>query len=806
MSNADIIYVAKLDDDGVVEGFKDINKEVDKTGERGQKAFDKIAESQKKTEEGAERTKASFGGLKTAAASLGAAVAGAIVLIQQAFELANEASANLRIERTFFQAAEVAEQSGERILEAIDEASRGTINRFDAMRQANLALSLGVAETPEAFAKLTESALVLGQATGLDATESIETLINAAGKRSTEVLDNLGISLAEVNTRMAELAEQRFDTPVTQLDQAQRNALFMEATLDAASNRAEELGGFTEDLGIGLQASAANAADLKQEVGELSTIALTFLNSTTRALTGDEDIFAFLSRSVEGLQKGLILIQALLAGIGRTTITFINEVGRPFEQLAQNIRAISEGRFEDLAAIDLSGAGERIGSSFGEGFEDSLRGSLERFEEILDPEAAAKNAANTARAVQSEIEKAGIEAEAAQGEIADEQAKIAEDLQKRLLDIQTKAERQRTEDAIKNAERRTDIARRNADKLEDIARKNADQIEDAARNLTRAEEDIARDQADKRIDIQRDLLEERVTIEQSTADEIKRIREQASFDSAEAERTNDARRFLEIQRSANRQIAEVESTRTEDLANAEVNAREQTEALKVENQRQLEDARIKNQRALEDLQIRLEREFEAQAIANERALEEQALAEQRQADQRARANELALQDFRTLEAEKNAALQESLAEQFAAIENFNNLQIEKAKATAAAIVEIQRQVAQTGVEESNPFGTPFSGGVGGLAGRQVGGPVGAGQSVVVGEGGPEVFTPSTAGVVTPSQAMFSPPAQQVPTVQRVSQRSVTNNPSFTLGADMFNDPIMKRTLRNFVLGILEEVG
>lgn len=45
------------------------------------------------------------------------------------------------------------------------------------------------------------------------------------------------------------------------------------------------------------------------------------------------------------------------------------------------------------------------------------------------------------------------------------------------------------------------------------------------------------------------------------------------------------------------------------------------------------------------------------------------------------------------------------------------------------------------------------GSFGGLLGRAAGGPVGAGESYIVGESGPELFTPSTGGSITPNNAL-----------------------------------------------------
>jgi DNA repair exonuclease SbcCD ATPase subunit len=53
-------------------------------------------------------------------------------------------------------------QSGSAIQKSIQAASKGTLSGLDAITAANQGLLLGVAKTPEEFAELTNSALVLG--------------------------------------------------------------------------------------------------------------------------------------------------------------------------------------------------------------------------------------------------------------------------------------------------------------------------------------------------------------------------------------------------------------------------------------------------------------------------------------------------------------------------------------------------------------------------------------------------------------------------------------------------------------------
>ena len=73
-------------------------------------------------------------------------------------------------------------------------ASQGVLSESAIIQAANQALLLNVAQTPEQFEKVTETALVLGRAMGLTATESIDQFTTALGRRSLLILDNFGVS------------------------------------------------------------------------------------------------------------------------------------------------------------------------------------------------------------------------------------------------------------------------------------------------------------------------------------------------------------------------------------------------------------------------------------------------------------------------------------------------------------------------------------------------------------------------------------------------------------------------------------
>lgn len=416
-----------------------------------------------------------------------------------------------------------------------------------------------------------------------------------------------------------------------------------------------------------------------------------------------------------------------------------------------------------------------------------------------------------------ELQAALSAAAKAQETITKKTTEAQEDRAKRLTNLLRKEADRRFDDAIKAAQRQEDIARRNADAIEDIFRKQDRDIADAGKDLSREEQDIARNAARGRKDIERQAANERLDIERDFRRELERIQRQFNQSALDAERNNDAQAFIQAIRARDEQVQVATTERDVAVVDTGRQAQEQREELKVQLAAQVEDARISNALKLKDLQTNLDRSLQAQAIKLERELEKEAIKEQRLTEQRALAAQRDLEQFERSEAEKTARLQESLTVQFALIEAAKTkelaftVQIE-AKKTAVVEAEVaKRQAALASLaaaqRQAGPgalalaptrgdlgFGRPF-----GEGGRP---PVG--EPIVVGDKGPEVFVPDTAGTIIPNNALFSPPAPMSPLQPVTGGSNITNNSTFNLAESMFTDPIARRNLRNFILGVQAE--
>ena len=87
----------------------------------------------------------------------------------------------------------VASQLNADTLERLQDATDGTVNKMDLLKQANNALLLGVFKSTEQMEEAFDAAQRLGKALGQDTAMSIESLVTGLGRQSKLMLDNLGI-------------------------------------------------------------------------------------------------------------------------------------------------------------------------------------------------------------------------------------------------------------------------------------------------------------------------------------------------------------------------------------------------------------------------------------------------------------------------------------------------------------------------------------------------------------------------------------------------------------------------------------
>lgn len=672
------------------------------------------------------------------------------------FKLATEAISGLRIERGFRRLAAAAGQSSDEILKAMRRASAGTVSNLDLMREANLAMSLGVASTPAQFEALTEAAIKLGAAIGRGPVESINDLISAAGRGSTAVLDNLGLSITDVRTEMDKLAQERFGRLSDELDDVNKKALFMEATIKVAAVESEKLGDNIKDAGTPFDRLTADGENFKQEIGETSIIFFTLLNEMFEGET-------IMARLVEGAKAWQFILISIGALIGA-----INDALKESVEVTKK----QEKRAFELAA-DVARTGEQdveiIAKSVAETFNESFRRRLDelnqKFKGIIDPEGAAAGAEGlalptdqleeSADEAESIIQDLGLELAELQRTTDESLEELAEDHQERMVDIEEKG-----------ADARARIVRDLAKELTQLAAETeaerASIIEDAAKELSELSGDTDRELSDKRNDFNKG--ERRDT--ENHLKEMRRLQENFLFDLDDAVRARDARAVVDLQR----RFAQESGRREEDFSTQQNRGQEDqsaelTRIRENENRRRQEITAAK----AEQLQDLINDEAAQRAAIEASAEEQRVRLEERLAQQRERENE----NFAERQEELQAALQtrlEAIARELASedevteagarriLDTLNRFfgaggDIDQLMAEFASRQQLQMQLDVS-------FNRPSGGGQSGRAGRAQRGRGGRSLPIIgMAEGGTIVANQPTValfGEAGPEVAQFTP--------------------------------------------------
>ena len=131
--------------------------------------------------------------------------------------------------------------SGDAMIKATREGTKGLIADYDIMLAANKGLLLGLPLTEKGFGDMAAAAATLGQAMGLGATKSLDDLITALGRSSPMILDNLGLTVKVGDANKKYAAE--LDKSASQLTEVEKKQAFFNAAMDAAREKVAMLGG-----------------------------------------------------------------------------------------------------------------------------------------------------------------------------------------------------------------------------------------------------------------------------------------------------------------------------------------------------------------------------------------------------------------------------------------------------------------------------------------------------------------------------------------------------------------------------------
>lgn len=188
------------------------------------------------------------------------------------------------------------------IVNAVKEASFNTITDYDAMKSANLALTMGVSKNAKEISNLMEIAIQRGRAFGLTATESFDRIMRGIGRTSPKILDDLGFNMKGVTGQAEMLA----------------------AVLKQGNSELEKMGGLQVDLATGYgridTAWKQFWQDTKQSFGEGFSFLGLSKSERQRVLKEEGAMLFETAKNYKEYYKDFINMRNRLVGAGDRTI------------------------------------------------------------------------------------------------------------------------------------------------------------------------------------------------------------------------------------------------------------------------------------------------------------------------------------------------------------------------------------------------------------------------------------------------------------------------------------------------------
>ncbi|MCP5016874.1 MAG: hypothetical protein GY938_16640 [Ketobacter sp.] len=169
------------------------------------------------------------------------------------FNFAKEGATIKRTADTFDALAASVDGTADSMLGKLKAATGGAVTDLELMSSANRFLAMGLADSEDSAAKLSQTAVTLGQAMGEEAGASMENFALLLANQSIPRLDSFGISSGVVRERIKELT--------TGVDALDKETAFMTAVMEQADVTMEKIGqtgGATADNFTRLEVSASN--------------------------------------------------------------------------------------------------------------------------------------------------------------------------------------------------------------------------------------------------------------------------------------------------------------------------------------------------------------------------------------------------------------------------------------------------------------------------------------------------------------------------------------------------------------------
>lgn len=278
---------------------------------------------------------------KVAAGLAVGAAAGVLALGGAIGKLAVDAASVDMVRQSFDALTASIGETSDTMLADLRSATNNMVADADLMKSANQLISMGLANSSEEAAKLSEMAVRLGGAMGGDAVGSMEAFALMLSNQSIPRLDSFGISSAAVRGRIDEL--------MSSTQGLTREEAFLQAVMEQGTTAMERLGtAGTEGAAVSLAQLKATFENLKTELGSaflpaleaivtpLADLAVQYAPMVSQALTAlggaIENFIWLLSTGMVPLDALKIALLAMVPeGVrGQVTAVFdaLNTVGQ----------------------------------------------------------------------------------------------------------------------------------------------------------------------------------------------------------------------------------------------------------------------------------------------------------------------------------------------------------------------------------------------------------------------------------------------------------------------------------------------
>lgn len=166
----------------------------------------------------------------------------------------------------------------ETLMKRLKEATGGTVSELELMKRAVMASNFDI--SLEALPRLLQFATLRAQQTGQSVDYLVDSIVTGIGRKSKLILDNLGISAAQLNEQLKGVSTE-----------AATVGEVAEAVGRIAEKNLVDMAGFSENAATKIQRLSANWENLKVAIGEAANgtgvlgTSLNFLNGILENLT-----------------------------------------------------------------------------------------------------------------------------------------------------------------------------------------------------------------------------------------------------------------------------------------------------------------------------------------------------------------------------------------------------------------------------------------------------------------------------------------------------------------------------------------